>query len=384
LRTENIHHRSKNKPKLESRATPVSFKYFKKKSDEINLSKEVRIKREAFLSDPIKPLDLESTTTIAELVEAWKNTGIQSRSIANCAEVYENMLLDEARPTVFLGVSGALLAGGLRKVLHDMIDKGIVDVLVSTGAILYQDFYNSLGYFHFKGTPNANDSLLHDLYIDRIYDAYVDEVGFVDTDDKIAEIASELEPRTYSTREFMNILGGRVKDENSILYAAFKRNIPVFCPAIADSSIGISFAGLYRAAKEHGRKIFSIDTARDNYEIAQIVLKSKKTGAIYVGGGVPKNYINDASVMLDYTPGHAYAFQLTADAPHWGGLTGSTLDEATSWGKISKKATRATAYVEVTIGLPLVAGYIFEKGIWKNRKKLEFSWKADELRLKIH
>ncbi len=124
-----------------------------------------------------------------------------------------------------------------------------------------------------------------------------------------------------------------------------------------------------------------LDTIQDNYEIAQIVLKSKKTGTIYIGGGVPKNYINDAAVMLDYTPGHTYVFQITTDAPHWGGLTGSTLDEAKSWGKVSKKATRATAYVEATIGLPLVAGYVLESSeLTKNRRRLEFVWDADELK----
>jgi len=125
-----------------------------------------------------------------------------------------------------------------------------------------------------------------------------------------------------------------------------------------------------------------LDTIQDNYEIAQIVLKSKKTGSIYIGGGVPKNYINDAAVMLDYTPGHSYVFQITTDAPHWGGLTGSTLDEAKSWGKVSKKATRATAYVEATIGLPLVAGYVLESSeLRRNRKRLEFVWSTDDLKL---
>ncbi len=151
--------------------------------------------------------------------------------------------------------------------------------------------------------------------------------------------------------------------------------MPIFVPAIADSSIGIGLAGLYRAAKKAHEKLLQLDTIQDNFEIAQIVLKSKKTASIYIGGGVPKNYINDAAVMLDYTPGHSYAFQITTDAPHWGGLTGSTLDEAKSWGKISKKATRATAYVEATIGLSLVAGYVLEsENLVKNRSRLEFAW----------
>ena len=292
------------------------------------------------------------------------------------------MISDKDRPTIFLGLSGALIAGGLRKVIRDLVEAGFVDVIVSTGAIVYQDVYQAQGYKHYMGTPKADDAVLHDLYIDRIYDAYVDEVGFVKTDDVIAEIAAALPPRKYSTREFMRELGTRAaSDPDSIVGTAAKRGVPIFVPAIADSSIGIGLAGLYRAAKKANEKLMQLDTIQDNYEIAQIVLKSKKTGTIYIGGGVPKNYINDAAVMLDYTQGHSYVFQITTDAPHWGGLTGSTLDEAKSWGKVSKKATRATAYVEATIGLPLVAGYVLEsEELTKNRKRLEFVWNADDLK----
>ncbi len=291
------------------------------------------------------------------------------------------MLSDKARPTVFLGLSGALIAGGLRKVIRDLVEAGFVDVIVSTGAVVYQDLYQAQGYKHFMGTPHSDDAVLHDLYIDRIYDAYVDEVGFVKTDDIVAEIAAKLPPRKYSTREFMFHLGERAaSDPDSIVGTAARRGVPIFVPAIADSSIGIGLAGLYRAAKRKGRQLMQLDTIQDNFEIAQIVLKSKKTGSIYIGGGVPKNYINDAAVMLDYTPGHAYVFQITTDAPHWGGLTGSTLDEAKSWGKVSKIATRATAYVEATIGLSLVAGYVLQsKELALNRKRLQFIWERDEL-----
>ena len=360
----------------------VDFKYFESKADEIKLSATVKRQRNEFLSTPVMQLKLGPDTTIRELVSSWSKTSIQSRSISECAKVYENMINDFARPTIMLGLSGALIAGGMRKVIRDLIAAGFVDVLVSTGAILYQDIYQARGYDHFMGTPKADDALLHDLYIDRIYDSYVDEVGFVKTDDTIGEIASSLEPRKYSTREFMAILGKETasSDQNSIVGTAAKYGVPVFCPAIADSSIGIGLAGLYRAAKKSNRKLMQLDTIQDNYEIAQIVLQSKKTGSIYIGGGVPKNYINDAAVMLDYTPGHSYVFQITADAPHWGGLTGSTLDEAKSWGKVSKKATRATAYVEATIGLSLVAGYVLgSKKLVENRKHLKFEWNGDTL-----
>ncbi|MGQ9759210.1 MAG: deoxyhypusine synthase family protein [Candidatus Methanomethylicaceae archaeon] len=353
------------------------FKYFKQKSEEILLTPEIIKGRKALLKDPVNQIDLDKITTIKELVEAWKNGGIQSRSLAECAIVYENMLFDKDRPTIFLGLSGALIAGGLRKVISKMISEGIVDVVVSTGAILYQDYYAAHGYKHYKGTPEADDELLHDLYIDRIYDAYVDEIGFVDCDDKISEFCLTLEPQKYSTREFLHLLGASLSDGDSILFNAYRYGVPVFCPTIADSSIGIGLAGYFRWAKEKNRPTFTIDVIKDNFEIAQIVLKSKKTGSIYVGGGVPKNYINDAAVMLDYTKGHHYAFQITTDAPHWGGLTGSTLDEAKSWGKVSKKATRATVYAEATIALPLIVGYILQKAIHKSRPRLKLHWSHD-------
>lgn len=359
----------------------VDFEYFEAKANEIKLSPKTKKLRNELLSKPVKQLDLTRVKSIRDLVLAWSRTSLQSRSVAECAQVYENMILDPARPTVMIGLAGALIAGGLRKVISDLVKAGFVDVIVSTGAIVYQDFYQSQGFNHFMGTPNSDDALLHDLYIDRIYDTFVDEIGFVKTDDVVAEIAQNLEPKKYSTRQFMATLGERARaDPDSVLGAASRYGVPVFVPAIADSSLGIGLAGLYRAARKAGKKLMQIDTIQDNYEIAQIVLESKKTGSIYVSGGVPKNYINDAAVMLDYTPGHSYSFQITTDAPHWGGLTGSTLDEAKSWGKISKKATRATAYVEATIGLPLIAGYVLQSSeLRKDRKHLKFLWNGDLL-----
>jgi deoxyhypusine synthase len=367
--------------KSEKKSSQVKFKYFESKAEEIDLSPKTKKERAELLSTPVNQLDLSKASTIHDLVEAWSKTSIQSRSISECAHVYQNMISDPVRPTIFLGLSGALIAGGLRKVIRDLISAGFVDVLVSTGAIVYQDMYQAQGYKHYMGTPKADDAVLHDLYIDRIYDAYVDEVGFVETDDVIAEISASLPAKKYSTRQFMRELGLKaMSDQNSIIGTAARVGVPIFVPAIADSSIGIGLAGLYRAAKKAKRPLMQLDTIQDNFEIAQIVLQSKKTGSIYIGGGVPKNYINDAAVMLDYTPGHSYVFQVTTDAPHWGGLTGSTLDEAKSWGKVSKKATRATAYVEATVGLPLIAGYVLQSPeLTKDRKRLEFVWDNDDL-----
>lgn len=338
----------------------------------------------------IKQIDLEKTNTISDLVEAFKGMSIQGRNIGLCAQVYEDMLHDKDRPTVVLGLSGALIAGGLRKVIRDMVHYGMVDVIVSTGAILYQDFFQANGHRHYFGSPSMDDEILDLLSIDRIYDTLVDDELFCKTDRAIWKLAEKLEPRAYSSREITALLGKEVRDDNSILHTAYKKGIPVFAPALNDSSIGIGLTECYIA--NVGRKKMMLDSIKDNYEMVQIVLNSRETGVIYVGGGVPKNWINDSEVMAEYSylknkfgkniHGHKYAFQITTDAPQWGALSGSTLEEAESWGKIDERATKATAYVEATIALPLIVGHVLQKGAWKNRKKLVFDWEKNGEKLK--
>jgi deoxyhypusine synthase len=286
-----------------------------------------------------------------------------------------------------LGMSGALIAAGLRKIISDMIKMGLIDVIATTGAVVYQDFYQAMGYHHFRGDPNSDDVLLHEYMIDRIYDTYVDEDKFRETDINIGKIMEGLQPRKYSTREFMSQLGERcTHDDDSILGTAYKMGVPVYCPAIADSSIGIGLSTAYKRIRETGKsmeEMFHLDTIRDNFEIAQIVHKSPATGAIYLGGGVPKNYINDAIVMADMLygdqDGHEYAFQVTMDRPDWGGLSGSTLGEAQSWGKIDAEATHSMVHIELSVALPLIAGAVMEGRNWEKRRGARFEWNGDKL-----
>jgi len=348
-----------------------------------NLTPEQRERKRELLSKPVEAIDPKSVKSVSELLHAYSAMSVQARNMGRCLEVYENMLTDERRPAIFLGLAGPLIAGGLREVIRSMVDLGLVDVVVSTGAIMYQDIYQARGYKHYVGSPNADDAELRDLYVDRIYDTYVDEEKFIETDTWIGDFASSLEPRGYSSREFMYLLGKKLDDENSIVATAAKREVPIFVPAINDSSIGIGLTSHYRWAKLNGKPRMYIDSIRDNYELTQIVVKYKNTAAIYVAGGVPKNFIND-SVVMGYvfnvdTGGHLYAFQLTTDAPHWGGLSGSTLEEATSWGKIAKKATRATAYVDPMVSLPLIVTAVIQDGLHKGRSRLRMTWSGDEL-----
>lgn len=348
-----------------------------------DLTPEQLKRKSEILHEEIAQIDLEKISSLSDLVKAFSGASIQARNISKCAEILKDMIQDKDRPTILLGLSGPLIAGGLRKVIKDLIKYNLVDVIVSTGAIIYQDVYQARGFKHYKGTPNANDKELQDLHIDRIYDTYVDEDLFWETDTWIGRFTDSLEPRHYSTREYLSLLSKTINDNNSILYTASKYGVPIFCPAINDSSIGIGLTDHYFRNRKEGKPFASIDSIRDNYELTQIVVNSKKTAAIYIGGGVPKNYIND-SIVMSYiwgkvTGGHTYAFQITTANPADGGLSGSTLSEATSWGKVSKKATHSMAFVESTIALSLITGYAIQENIAKDRSRLEFKWDDDKL-----
>ena len=344
---------------------------------------QLKKKKRELLSSPIQQVDLEKVKNVADLLDQYSDASIQARNLGMAAQVFERMLTDEERPTILLGLAGPLIAAGLRKVIRDLIHYNLVDVIVSTGAILYQDYYAAKGGIHSAGTPDADDAALREMLIDRIYDTYVDEEKFQEFDTSIARFADTLEPRNYSSREFIWRLSETIHDENSILVTARKKGIPIFCPAINDSSIGIGLTEHYYVARKTGRPKIAIDSIRDNYELTQIVVNSKRTSAIYIAGGVPKNYIND-SVVMGYifgcdTGGHKYAIQLTTDVPHWGGLSGSTLSEARSWGKVNKQANYAMAFVEPSVSLPLLTAYALQKKLYANRPPLKLTWKDDVL-----
>lgn len=341
------------------------------------------VSRKDLLKEKVKHIDFDRISTVEDLVEAYKDSSVQSRALATCAMAYENALKDPNRPTILLGLAGPLIAAGLRKIIADMIRYGIVDGIVSIGAIPYQDFYQSRGYSHYKCSPNTDDLKLREFFLDRIYDTLVDEEKFRETDAFIGDIAEGLEPRGYSSREFMEILGQQ-SGKDSILYNARRYGVPVFVPALNDSSIGIGLTGMYVRMRKANKPFMSIDPIRDNWEIAQIKIKSDKTGVIYIGGGVPKNYIQQTEVIAETLGhdkgGHHYAIQITTDVPHWGGLSGCTFEEAQSWGKINRNATKAVVYVEASIGLSLMVGYILQKGVWKNRKRLRYVLDGDMLK----
>lgn len=345
------------------------------------------VSREDLLKTPVEQIDLSKIERITDLVEAYKRTSIQGRNLGKVASVLENMVTDPVRPTVILGITGCMMAGGMRFVLRDLVKHGLVDCIVSTGAQVYQDFYQAMGYDHYMGDVNADNVMLHELMIDRLYDTYVDEEAFRKTDHFIAGLTEKMPPGNISSRMFMDRMGqvAHERGDEGILATCHKLGVPVFVPALNDSSIGIGLTIYYKKMREEGRdsEMVRVDPIRDNWELTQIKGKSPKTGVFYIGGGVPKNYVNDVEVIAEETgfdvAGHEYAVQVTTDVPHWGGLSGSTLEEAQSWGKIHAEATKATVYSEATLVLPMLVKHLLQKGLHEQRKRVRFRWDEDRL-----
>ena len=339
--------------------------------------------KEELTKHPIEHLDLEKTRTIADLVDGYKNISFQARTLGMCASVLENAMTDP-RCTLFFGGAGALTPGGLRKVMRDLVEFGLVDVVVTTGAIAYHDFYEAHGHRHYKSSPDADDIVLREHFLDRVYDTLADESLFRECDDEIAALADSLEPRSYSSRELLWEMGRiAAKDPHSLVGACYRKGIPYFVPALNDSSAGIALTKHHHGRVKAGKTPIALDSIKDNYEIAQVKLQADRTGVLYVGGGTPKNYISQVEVITEVlgfpeNP-HMYAAQITTDVPQWGGLSGCTFEESQSWGKFHRDAKMAQCLVEATIGLPLIVGYLLQKGVHKKRKQRRFTWDGETL-----
>lgn len=335
------------------------------------------------LRQPIRHLDLKEAHSLLDLVRAFQHTSFQSRNVFKCFEVFRKMLNDPMC-VIFLGLSGAMIPGGMRRVIRDMIEMKLVDVIVSTGANIFHDIFESFGYRHYIGSEEGDDDALRKHRIVRVYDALMDDHEINQVIYLLSKVPEELEERVVSSRRYLEVLGSHLKDEGSILKTASRYGIPIFVPALSDSSIGIGLAFLH-ARKKVSSEGLVIDQIRDSFEIAQLKRMASVTGAIYIGGGVPKNYIQQlgpvSELLFREESGHRYAFQITTDDPKWGGLSGCTFEEAKSWGKIEKRSTYAAIYIDATIALPLLVGAILQEGkVYRKRKRRRFIWEEDRLK----
>lgn len=324
-----------------------------------------------YLKIPVEHIDIKKFDS-TEIIEAMKKMSFSARDLARAAEIY-NMMIKDKDCKIILALAGSTSAAGCMQIYADMVKHKMVDVIVATGAsIVDMDFFEALGFRHYQGTSNVDDSKLREMYIDRIYDTYIDEKELQVCDETVQKIADQLEPKPYSSREFIAEMGKylikNAKKKDSLVQAAYENNIPIFCPAFSDSSAGF---GLVKHQVENPQKHVSIDSVKDFRELTEIKMKAKDTGVLIIGGGVPKNFVQDtvicAEVLGKNVPMHKYAVQITVADARDGACSSSTLKEAQSWGKVDTSYEQMV-YAEATLVLPLIASYVYHKGDWKERK----------------
>ena len=357
-------------------------------------------KKPEFLRYPTEPLKVQKGKNINTLLSEMLGTGFQGRKLAECFHLWKKML-EEEKITIWLGISGAIIPAGMRELLTYVVKQRMVDAVVSTGAQLFHDMCEALGVKHFQGSPMMDDVELCKEKIDRIHDILVEEISQRKVDRMVQEFIVTLDPDyQYSSREFLYLLGKHLDkiavNKESILIQAAKSGVPLYAPALCDSSIGYSFIMARHGIEDTpdgkvltnvGKRTFRyVDQMKDTDETVQITNAAKKTGVIYLGGGVPKNFIQQTEllnlILGKDLPGHEYAIQITTDNPIFGGLSGCTFKEAISWGKIAKEAKVAQCFCDITIALPfLVHGLSEEEDIAKKRLKPYFDFESDQVKV---
>ncbi|MRR15191.1 MAG: deoxyhypusine synthase [Deltaproteobacteria bacterium] len=334
------------------------------------------MKKKDLLKKAVEHIDIKAIDAV-KIVEAMKKMSFSARDLANAAEIYDRMLR-EKKCVVILTLAGSTSAAGCMQVYVDLVKHNMVDVIVATGAsIVDMDFFEALGFKHYQGTPFVDDKLLRSLYIDRIYDTFISEDDLQHCDGTIKKIADALEPRPYSSREFIAEMGKyltkNAKKKDSLVQAAYENNVPIFCPAFSDSSAGFGLV-LHQIERPDGH--LSIDSVRDFRELTEIKIQAGTSGLLMIGGGVPKNFAQDtvvcAEIMGYDVSMHKYAVQITVADVRDGACSSSTLKEANSWGKVDCSCEQMV-YAEATTVLPLLASFAYHKGSWKTRRKWELA-----------
>jgi len=332
--------------------------------------------KKKFLEKPIEHIDITSFDS-RKIIESMNKMSFTSRDTAKASGIFNEMLSDK-NCTIFLTLAGSTSAAGCMKIYSDMIKYNMVDVIVATGAsIIDMDFFEALGFKHYQGSQHQDDAQLRENYIDRIYDTYFDEEELQACDKTICNIADNLEPKPYTSREFIKEIGKylktNAKKKGSLIETAYDSKVPIFCPAFTDSSAGF---GLVMHQEKNPEKHITIDSVREFRELTEIKIQSKGSGLFMIGGGVPKNFAQDTVICAELlgkdVDMHKYAVQITVADTRDGACSSSTLKEASSWGKVDVTKEQMV-FAEATSVLPLIASDAYHKGDWKNRSRKKFS-----------
>jgi deoxyhypusine synthase len=332
--------------------------------------------KKSLLNSPVEHIDIKSFDA-RKIIDGMSKMSFTSRDTARAAGIYNEMLADKDC-SIFLTLAGSTSAGGCMDLYADLVKNNMIDAIVATGAsIIDMDFFEALGFKHYQGSQFQNDTELRKNYIDRIYDTYIDEEELQACDKAICNVANTLDPRSYTSREFIRELGKYLKTngkkKGSLIETAYDNNVPIFCPAFTDSSAGF---GLVMHQEQNPHKHMTIDSIREFRELTEIKLQSKQSGLLMIGGGVPKNFIQDTVVCAELlgkkVDMHKYAIQITVADTRDGACSSSTLKEASSWGKVDITKEQMV-FAEATSVLPLIASDAYHRANWKSRERKNFS-----------
>jgi len=339
-------------------------------------SPDIGHNKKSLLKTPVEHIDITSFDS-RKIIESMKKMSFTSRDTANAAGIFNEMIADK-NCSIFLTLAGSTSAAGCMKLYADLVKYNMVDAIVATGAsIIDMDFFEALGFKHYQGSQFQDDTELRNNYIDRIYDTYIDEEELQSCDKTICDIANSLEPKSYTSREFIEEIGKylkiNAKKKNSLIETAYDNNVPIFCPAFTDSSAGF---GLVMHQEKNPKNHITIDSIREFRELTEIKLQSKQSGLLMIGGGVPKNFVQDTVVCAELlgknVDMHKYAVQITIADPRDGACSSSTLKEASSWGKVDVTKEQMV-FAEATSVLPLIVSDAYHRQNWKDRSRKEFS-----------
>jgi deoxyhypusine synthase len=332
--------------------------------------------KKTFLEKPVEHIDITSFDS-RKIIDSMDKMSFTSRDTAKASSIFNEMLSDK-NCTTFLTLAGSTSAAGCMKIYSDMIKYNMIDVVVATGAsIIDMDFFEALGFKHYQGSQFQDDTQLRENYIDRIYDTYIDEEELQACDKIICDIADSLEPRPYTSREFIREIGKYLKTnskkKNSLIETAYDNNVPIFCPEFTDSSAGF---GLVMLQEKNPKKCLTIDSVREFRELTEIKIQSKSSGLFMIGGGVPKNFVQDTVVCAELlgkdVDMHKYAVQITVADTRDGACSSSTLKEASSWGKVDVSKEQMV-FAEATSVLPLIVSYAYHLKYLQQRKQKKIS-----------
>ena len=331
--------------------------------------------KKSFLKNPVTHIDITDFDS-RKIIESMGKMSFTSRDTANASKIFNEMIEDKDC-TIFLTLAGSTSAAGCMQIYSDLVKYNMVDAVVATGAsIIDMDFFEAIGFRHYQGSQFQDDAELRANYIDRIYDTYIDEEELQACDKIICDIANKLKPKSYTSREFIwelgKFLSKNSKKKGSLIETAYNNNVPIFCPAFTDSSAGF---GLVMHQEQNPKNHITIDSIREFRELTEIKIKSKQSGLFMIGGGVPKNFVQDTVVCAELLGKkidmHKYAVQITVADTRDGACSSSTLKEASSWGKVDLSKEQMV-FAEASSVLPLIASDAFHKEIWKKRERRNF------------